>query len=258
MTVPRKRRENHNEIEKRRRDQQRQRLEVLRQQVPRLTSPRASAVTIITEATEYIKLLQRRVTELEELVGQAGVALPVPPQMPQFISLPAEPHTMPEDALYGFLFAHNSASTTHSSEEGSPSKFSGMPLICPVHHLPLVFSSEANVSGRGQSATLRLPPLLPKKGSLSRRDSALLLPTKDPNTFVFGKRDSIQNFFSGTLPTMFQDATSRDIFCSKCRRGVENLVMIDCDRCHSWYHVRCVGIDPVFIPLQWSCAECGH
>lgn len=83
------------------------------------------------------------------------------------------------------------------------------------------------------------------------------MPTKDPNTFVFGKRDSIQNFFSGTIPSMFDDGRTREICCSKCQRGVDNLVMIDCDRCHGWYHVRCVGIDPVFIPLQWSCGECG-
>lgn len=112
MSFPRKRRENHNEIEKRRREQQRQRLEGLRQQIPHITSTRASAVTIITEATEYIKMLQFRVSELEELAGQSGMTLPAPRQMPQYISLPAEPHTMPEEALYGFLFAHNNGTNT--------------------------------------------------------------------------------------------------------------------------------------------------
>ncbi len=98
--------------------------------------------------------------------------------------------------------------------------------------------------------------ILPKKGSISRRDSAMLLPTNDPNTFLFGKRDSMQNFFAGSLPGMFEDAPAAIVSCSKCHRGVDNLIMIDCDQCHSWYHIRCVSIDPTCIPLQWSCPEC--
>ena len=101
------------------------------------------------------------------------------------------------------------------------------------------------------------PTLLPRKGSISRRDSAMLLPTNDPNTFLFGKRDSIQNFFSGPLPEMFEDGPRSQIHCTKCARGVDNLIMIDCDKCHSWYHIGCVGIDANQIPLAWCCPECG-
>ena len=125
MTVRRKRRANHNEIEKKRRDQQRQQIEILRQNIPHLRDSRTSTLSIVTEAIDYIKGLHGRVSDLEGALINAGVAVP-PSQLGnlQFISLPAEPHTMPETDLYGFLFANNNTLLTPNSSPASSRKIS--------------------------------------------------------------------------------------------------------------------------------------
>lgn len=90
----------------------------------------------------------------------------------------------------------------------------------------------------------------------SRRDSAMLLPTVDPNRFLFGRRDSLHTLLSGPLPVFFQQGSDSEVTCLKCHRGVDNLIMIDCDICHQWFHIRCVSISPEQIPLNWSCPQC--
>ncbi len=98
------------------------------------------------------------------------------------------------------------------------------------------------------------PPPPTKK----RRDSALLLPTADPNLFLYGHRDSMQNLFAAPLPFIMQqqDQKEADLKCAKCHCGINNLIMIDCDRCHIWYHIRCIGLDPERIPVHWTCSSC--
>jgi hypothetical protein len=127
MTLPRKRRQNHNEIEKKRRDQHRTRLEELRECIPSLVADRASAVTIVTEAAAHIRHLTRRNQQLKVFIRESGLKVPTELQevavAPStsgpglYISAPAEPHTMPGDALINFLHMNNSTSTS-----GSPLK----------------------------------------------------------------------------------------------------------------------------------------
>lgn len=89
-----------------------------------------------------------------------------------------------------------------------------------------------------------------------RKDSGLIMPTQDPNVLVFGQRESINNLFSVPLPGIMEPGQPGYVACAKCGRGVENLIMIDCDVCHRWYHIRCIGIMSTSIPVRWSCAEC--
>ena len=253
---------NHNEIEKKRRDQQRLQLDILREQIPKLRLERPSAVTTIVGAIEHINVLTQRIQELETHLEQAGLVIPpttllVPAEgnSQQFITVPAEPHMMPGKVLLNFLQTQNGSSPSPLRTEAA-------------------FSQPASPSGRRMrsiaASTIPIAPAMAhenfdpnvaidsRNGSIKRRDSAMLLPTNDPNTFLFGKRDSLQNFFAGSLPTIFDDMPRTEFHCTKCQRGVENLIMIDCDNCHDWYHIRCVGIDGNHIPLQWRCNECAN
>lgn len=252
MPAPRKRRLNHNEIEKKRRDQQRQQLEVLRSVIPSLQNERPSALTIIATATDYIARLSMRVRELEDFVVQTGHQVPAAApaslvESQQFIAVPAEPHTMPGEQLLTFLQAQGTSSPTKGGEAIA---------ICPREDPQTKKIRALSPAVAQENFDPNQHTINPRTGSIRRRDSAMLLPTSDPNTFLFGKRDSLQNFFAGSLPTIFDDAPRAEFHCTKCHRGVENLIMIDCDHCHSWYHIRCVGIDPNHIPLQWRCNEC--
>lgn len=40
-----------------------------------------------------------------------------------------------------------------------------------------------------------------------------------------------------------------------CGRG-RDAFMIDCDRCHSWYHGSCIGITQDAVPDAWFCDDC--
>lgn len=92
----------------------------------------------------------------------------------------------------------------------------------------------------------------------SRKDSGLLLPTDVPDTFYYGHRDSMQTLMPVPLPMILDQRSSAYISCLKCNRGVSGLVMIDCDACRKWFHIRCVGIDATSIPVKWACPECIH
>ena len=41
-----------------------------------------------------------------------------------------------------------------------------------------------------------------------------------------------------------------------CGRGDLDTFMIDCDRCHSWFHASCVGITKDAVPDTWFCDDC--
>ena len=246
----RRRRENHNEIEKRRREQQRQQLEVLRQQIPKLQAERTSTVGIITSAIDYIQLLKFRLRQLERVIKDAGLVIP-PANFDSsgecFITVPADSHMMAGSDILTIL-----------QIQGSANRFSGnlKPQITPTTSPSATPKKRLCTNGLSQEFD-PTQHTIDSTGSIKqRRDSAMLLPTNDPNTFLFGKRDSLQNFFAGPLPS-FDETIKNEFCCTKCRRGVENLIMVDCDTCHSWYHIRCVGIDPNHIPLHWQCNECG-
>lgn len=272
MTV-RRRRINHNEIEKKRRDLQREQLDRLRLQIPKLRISRPSAVATITAAIEHIQLLDYRIRELETFIANRGMQVP-PYAMPleearQFISVPIEPHTLPGERLLNVLHSRNHLSTELAplmdpvSKTGKivskrSSRVTSPPS--PMKKLKSVATAAATTLGVPMPLETLDPNLVAintRSNSIRlRRDSSLLLPTNDPNTFLFGRRDSLQNFFASTMPTILDEGPKTEFRCGKCQRGVENLVMIDCDRCHTWYHIQCVGIDSNHIPLQWRCSEC--
>lgn len=41
-----------------------------------------------------------------------------------------------------------------------------------------------------------------------------------------------------------------------CGRGNLDTFMVDCDRCHSWFHGSCIGITKDTVPDEWFCDEC--
>lgn len=45
---------------------------------------------------------------------------------------------------------------------------------------------------------------------------------------------------------------------NRCFCGRSNLdtFMVDCDRCHSWYHGSCIGITKDSVPDSWFCDDC--
>jgi hypothetical protein len=45
---------------------------------------------------------------------------------------------------------------------------------------------------------------------------------------------------------------------NRCFCGRDNLdtFMVDCDRCHSWFHGSCIGITKDTVPELWFCDDC--
>lgn len=41
-----------------------------------------------------------------------------------------------------------------------------------------------------------------------------------------------------------------------CGRGNLDTFMLDCDRCHSWFHGSCIGITKDTVPDVWFCDDC--
>ncbi|PRP84253.1 hypothetical protein PROFUN_08273 [Planoprotostelium fungivorum] len=42
-----------------------------------------------------------------------------------------------------------------------------------------------------------------------------------------------------------------------CGRGDDGSLMIDCDKCHNWFHAACVGIPDIDqVPSVWNCPSC--
>jgi cohesin loading factor subunit SCC2 len=46
-----------------------------------------------------------------------------------------------------------------------------------------------------------------------------------------------------------------ECYCEK-NKFDENTFMLDCDRCHSWQHAGCVGLNRDTVPEQWHCDSC--
>lgn len=308
--VCRKVRKNHNEFERRRRDAQRQRLEELRISIPGL-DPKASMVTVLTEARRFIEELQERNAMLEAGGGR-GSGMPAtarpaavntgfcpiqpkaPSTTPRLQSLNQAP---PAPKIY-----HTAALTSHGYGAATaaaigPSSNLLAKSMQPrqeetfrqgreqlVDNLPYSTGASHNapsttpiIMGNSTATTANVYPNMTRPSLISsviqesfmmpnnpsdpasaakRRDSGLLLPTDDPSIFYFGHRDSIQTMMAVPLPMILDDTSEAYVSCQKCQRGVDGLVMIDCDKCHRWYHIRCVGIDATSIPITWKCPEC--
>lgn len=285
------RRMSHNEIERRRRDNQRDRLEELRSVLPNMRDSKASMVATIVRAKEYIQQLQTRVTDLERMLAMAqggagyggspyisasAAGMPMQYQMGGHGALPALAPKMPINAMPGYslpitspyMAVHAAHPPQHQmaqpDDAAEPGKIS-VPFKRGRHGSTALFSvpeggapeeeePEAPEASHPQPSEEAQQVLRSRK----RRDSALLLPTADPNLFLYGHRDSMQNLFAAPLPFIMQqqEQTETDLRCAKCAHGINNLIMIDCDRCHTWFHIRCIGLDPERIPVHWTCANC--
>jgi hypothetical protein len=241
---------NHNEIERKRRNAQKERLEELRMCIPVLANQeRASTVSIIMRAREYIDQLRTRILELERYVhSTGGTGAPGPNiamkqgvpiqrslgQVPGYTPIAPNPRVELNPAL---LLAE-AASTLPSIERPPPPQ-----RQIPKPPEPALIQKRDSSSGDDFLSLLQA------------RKSSLILPAEDG--IFFGKRsDSIHHFLTSGLSAVLEESVQVDIRCGKCARGIENLIMVDCESCHSWYHIRCLGMDANNIPVNWRCAEC--
>ena len=326
------RRPDHNEIERKRRETQRDRIIELRQVLPGVSaSSRLSTVNIVIRAKEYIESLKRRISELEGILAHyhpeifkysgkiflntsippleqvealsAGAPgspyrsklapkAPIYPSLPSFGPLPPlqtlqkshhtpahladseevhedgkkppkkvkieEPENIPPNEeklkkqIAGYFRSQNASSTTtpaplskksltyqHGRGNDSWGEGSGLFTIAEV-------ASSSDEHFKLQDANW-------KQNFFDRRDSSLLFTSSSGEVF-WNKRDST----SGSMGIMFplEQTMHSDIRCGKCQRGVDNLIMIDCEKCKTWYHLRCVKIPPESVPLVWKCLEC--
>jgi cohesin loading factor subunit SCC2 len=55
---------------------------------------------------------------------------------------------------------------------------------------------------------------------------------------------------------MCDDEPMEEVNRCFCGRGNLDTFMVDCDRCHSWYHGSCVTITKDSVPDQWFCDDC--
>lgn len=260
---PKRVRVNHNEIERKRRNAQKARLEELRQVIPMLSGQdRASTVNIIVNAKDYIEQLKGRVADLERFVhsvqGVAGQAKQLRPSSSQHQATPILPNVpgytpiapVPNQNHPALLLAE--AASSLPAIERPVTKGPSQARIAP-HRLdennPTIANLSQAMKRRSSSSGDDFLALL------QARKSSLILPAEDG--VYFGKRsDSIHNFLTSGLNSVLEENIQADIRCAKCSRGINSLIMVDCDRCHSWYHIRCVGLDAHHIPVSWKCPEC--
>ena len=58
-------------------------------------------------------------------------------------------------------------------------------------------------------------------------------------------------------PVDIEDKDHTDQFRCFCgREGLVETFMLDCDRCHGWFHGSCIGIPKDKLPEIWICDEC--
>ena len=70
------------------------------------------------------------------------------------------------------------------------------------------------------------------------------------------------------VPSTLQDKSSLNLdgkagddgevvgcFCGDIEM-VKDVFMLDCDRCHRWFHGTCVGIEADTTPSYWLCDDC--
>lgn len=78
------------------------------------------------------------------------------------------------------------------------------------------------------------------------RENPLVLPQVDGST-----KDTTTSINSG--PINNEKEVNR-CFCE--RINLVDTYMLDCDRCHGWFHASCVGIARDEVPSYWVCDEC--
>jgi hypothetical protein len=292
-------RDNHNELERVRRNNQKAQLEALRMALPfQDMDEKASMVSIFIRAREYIGMLEQRIMELQGGVGQPieypvtipvilpKVQLPSSPlhhphamaHMPSVPSSPTfarrrEPSISPDhiQVHHGVSF-YNPGFMTNNNSSGSSIEVSALitPMSSPISRKPPSPVSESILNAdilRNFVSDNFLNKGLPThrlsaeeennflKNFHERRGSSLLMPLED-ETVMIQKRESLSALFSGLLPEFIDSSvinSGDEIKCHKCQKGMCSMIMIDCDRCHKWYHIKCAEIDSDAIPTNWTC-----
>lgn len=275
VKAPRKRiRDNHNELERIRRNHQKQQLEALRLSLPFTDmDERASMVAIITRSREYIELLEKRVDELQTLLG-----MPVDVELRTRIEAAArrasktgETSTIPVKPKI-----ETAEFVTHQGIQFYQPNFASPSSPVPRRSVsPLSGNNNNDIDASNLNADLLMsflteshPELLRVKRLSSddenfmktfrqRRESSLLLPIQSSDSVIIQKRDSLSSLFSGLLPDIVEEsALVGEVKCVKCAKGVDNMIMVDCDNCRKWYHLSCAGVDATCIPTFWTCKSC--
>lgn len=304
-------RDNHNEMERARRNQQKAHLEALRVALPfQDMDEKASMVSIFIRAREYIGMLEQRIVELQSASGtvpsegmtsyfnqMASSMSPRPPavQLPLVFQQPASyspQHQQPQapsspsyirernlsvnpDHIQihhgipfynpGFLNSTNSQSNidTLITPNSSPIRKPSSPLSDRNFDSSMVnadllrsFVSDSYLKSGGVKRLSAQDEDEFLRTFYERRSSTLLMPMNNHSVMV-QKRDSLSALFSGLLPDIVESSTlnSNDIKCAKCQKGMCNMIMIDCDKCHKWYHIKCAQIDSNSIPTFWNCCS---
>lgn len=291
-------RDNHNELERVRRNNQKAQLEALRMALPfQDMDEKASMVSIFIRAREYIGMLEQRIVELQSEPGifneinaqqyphhHAGMPVIQQPHpkyssnaLPTFTTRDRQLSVNPEHVQIhhgvpfynpGFLVPHSAGmemnSYVPSPMTSSPTQQkTNSPLSDQVqlqnfnadtlrNFVSDTFLKTGNVQRLSSDEETNL-----LKTFCARRQSSLILPLED-ETVMIRNRDSFSALFSGILPDLIDTSVlqnSGEINCNKCQKGMCNMIMIDCDRCHKWYHIKCAKIDSDAIPTHWNCCQ---
>ncbi len=277
---PRKRiRDNHNELERIRRNTQKAHLDALRRALPFADmDDRSSMVSIFIRSREYIEMLEKRVVELHAICGMpkdvaleakmaanAAANLEVPRPVPERLSsiLVQSEQFMVHEGVQ-FFNPHLTPSATPTPMAGS-AKRSGSPLSPNTDPVDSTLNADLLMSFLTESYSDLLKIKRCSSGHddiflknfRQRRESSLLLPIHSTDSVVIQKRDSLSSLFSGLLPDVIEESVlGGSVKCSHCTKGVDSMIMVDCDRCHKWYHLVCAGVDASAIPTFWTCKSC--
>lgn len=84
-------------------------------------------------------------------------------------------------------------------------------------------------------------------------DTAAKISLARENPLVFAKEIDIDALNQGADPSSDSKEVNR---CSCGRTTLVDTFMLDCDRCHNWFHGSCVGIAKDKLPDVWICDEC--
>jgi cohesin loading factor subunit SCC2 len=84
-------------------------------------------------------------------------------------------------------------------------------------------------------------------------DTAAKISLARENPLVFAKEVDIEALNEGADPSTDSKEVNR---CSCGRTTLVDTFMLDCDRCHNWFHGSCVGIAKDKLPDVWICDEC--
>ena len=96
---------------------------------------------------------------------------------------------------------------------------------------------------------------------------------KNPESTIYKQKEMRQHLFrcfnegllspfpkgddsSDVLPRPQRFLLTINIYCLCRMPEIYDSAMIDCDRCHEWFHFRCVGLDENNVPRSWVCTHC--